>query len=85
MSDYENNRPLTTGEWFLTILILGLPVVGLVMHFIWAFTDGNLGRRNFCRATLLWLAVLAGIGIVVLFGMLLVGGLLAGAGAAASR
>jgi len=85
MSDPENNRPLTTGEWFLTILILGLPLIGIVMYFVWAFTDGNLGRRNFCRATLLWIAVLVGLGIVVLLGMLLVGGLLAGAGAASTR
>lgn len=83
MSDSENNRPLTTGEWFVTILILGLPLIGIVMHFVWAFSDGNLGRRNFCRATLLWLAIVLGLAAVVGIGILVVGGVLAGA--AASR
>lgn len=69
-----NERPLSTGEWFVTLLVLALPIVGIIMHFIWAFTDGNIGRRNFCRAALLWLAVglvlglLAFITVVVFFG-----------------
>lgn len=70
----SNERPLSTGEWFVTLLVLALPIVGLIMHFVWAFGDGNLGRRNFCRAALLWLVVgialglLALITIVVFFG-----------------
>jgi len=69
-----NERPLSTGEWFVTILVLALPIIGLVMHFVWAFSDGNVSRRNFCRAALLWFAVgialgvLALITIVVFFG-----------------
>lgn len=85
MHDSENGRPLSTGEWLITILILGLPVVGIVMHFVWAFSDGNIGRRNFCRAALILLAILMGIGLMVLFGMLLLGGLMVGAGAAGAR
>ena len=81
MNDSESARPLSTGEWFVTILILGLPVVGIVMHFVWAFSDGNIGRRNFCRATLLLLAIVLGIALMVLLGMLLLGGLVLGAGA----
>lgn len=70
----SNERPLTTGEWFVTLLVLALPIVGLVMHFVWAFSDGNVGRRNFCRAALLWLVVGVALGlltfitIVVFFG-----------------
>jgi len=83
MSDSENNRPLTTGEWVLTIIILGLPLIGIIMHFVWAFSEGNIGRRNFCRATLLILAVILGLAMLVGIGMLLLGGVLAGAGAMA--
>lgn len=70
-------KPLTTGEWFVTILVLGLPMVGLVMHFIWAFGEGNRSRRNFCRAALLWIAVALGLGLCVLLGILIFGGTLA--------
>jgi ABC-type lipoprotein release transport system permease subunit len=68
MSDTSpsNERPLTTGEWFVTILVLALPIIGIVMHFVWAFSDGNVNRRNFCRAALLWFAVGVALGILAL-------------------
>ena len=63
----EQNRPLTVQEWFLTILILALPLVNLVMYFYWAFAEGiNLNKRNFCRASLLWAAIGFGIALFVL-------------------
>jgi hypothetical protein len=70
-------KPLTTGEWFVTLLILALPLVGLVMHFVWAFGDGNIGRKNFCRAALLWLAIALCLAIVGLVAFLVLGGTLA--------
>lgn len=78
----DHNRPLTTGEWFLTILIIALPLIGIVMQFVWAFSDGNIGRRNFCRASLLWLAIALVLSLITLIGFLLVGALMAGMGAA---
>ena len=33
-------KPLTTGEWFVTLLVLALPIVGLVMYFVWGFGTG---------------------------------------------
>ena len=70
MSDVET-RPLTVGEWFVTILILALPLIGIVMYLYWAFAAGvNVNKRNFCRASLLWCVV--GIGIV--FFVFLLGG-----------
>ena len=33
---YEN-RPMSVGNWFVTILIMAIPVVGLIMLFVWAF------------------------------------------------
>ena len=59
-------RPLTVNDWFVTILILALPLVNLVMYFYWAFADGvNLNKRNFCRASLLWAAIGIGFCVVV--------------------
>lgn len=81
MSDSDNARPLTTGEWLLTILICAIPMVGIVMMFVWAFGDGNIGRRNFFRAQLIILAIMLCLGLLVLVGMLLFGGLLAAAAA----
>ena len=66
MSDSSgmDTRPLTVKEWFVTILILALPLVNIVMYLYWAFADGvNLNKRNFCRASLLWAVVGITIGI----------------------
>ncbi len=82
MADNDQvEKPLTTGEWFVTMLILGLPLVGLIMYFVWAFSAGNLGRRNFCRAALLWMAIVLGLCLIAGIGFLVLGGTLAALGA----
>ena len=59
---------MTTGDWFVTLLILALPLVNIIMYLVWAFSStGNLNRRNYCRAVLLWFLV--GIGLLVVFMM----------------
>jgi cell division protein FtsW (lipid II flippase) len=56
------NQPLSVGDWVITILITAIPVVGLIMLFIWAFSsDTNLNKSNWAKATLIWYA----IGIVI--------------------
>jgi hypothetical protein len=73
MHDNQDTRPMSVGEWFVTLLILALPVVNIVMYLVWAFSSvGNLNRRNYCRAVLLWLLV--GLGLMLVF-MLVMGGL----------
>jgi hypothetical protein len=62
-----DTRPLTVNEWFITILILALPLINIIMYFYWAFADGvNLNKRNFCRASLLWAAIGLAVGMVAL-------------------
>ena len=46
-----------------------IPIVGLVMCFVWAFGKGNLNRRNFFRATLIMMAV--GIVLGIIFSLVL--------------
>jgi hypothetical protein len=73
----QPEKPLTTGEWFVTLLVLALPIVGLVMYFVWGFGDGNRGRRNFCRAALIWLGIGLCLAILALIAVLIFGGTLA--------
>jgi len=78
MADHEvQEKPLTTGEWFITLLLLGLPVIGIVMYFVWAFGGGNISRRNFCRAALLWCLILFGLAFVAFVTFLVLGGTMA--------
>ena len=54
---YEN-RPMSVGNWFVTILIMAIPVVGLIMLFVWAFGDmAPQSKRNWARAQLIWMLI----------------------------
>lgn len=58
----KHQKPVSTMDWFLTILITAIPLVGFVMLFVWSF-GGNThpSKANWAKATLLWLIV----GIVI--------------------
>ncbi len=76
MTAYDE-RPMSTGEWFLTLLVLAIPLLNLIMYIVWAFGAGNRNRVNFCRATILW--TLIGVAIyVILFGVGACAGLVTG-------
>ena len=67
-----DNAPMDLKDWILTLIVLLIPCVGIVMYFVWAFeSNGNINRRNFCRAQLIIFAVLLGIYLVLfmLFGV----------------
>lgn len=71
-SEQSDNSPMDLKDWILTLIVLLIPCVGIVMYFVWAFeSNGNINRRNFCRAQLIIFAVLLGIYLVLfmLFGM----------------
>ncbi len=73
---YEGDtRPMSVQDWFLTMLILAIPFVNLVMLLVWAFgSTGNVNRRNFCRASLLWFVISIAIMFLFLILAAIVGG-----------
>lgn len=65
-------QPLTTGQFFLMDLVAAIPLVGLIMCFVWAFGDStNLNRKAWAKAKLIW--TLVGIVLVILFVVLFAG------------
>lgn len=55
---YVNNAPVTFGNWMLTMLLMCLPVVNIVMLFIWGFGDTEpVSKRNWARAQLIWVGI----------------------------
>ena len=57
---------VSVGEWVITILIASLPLIGLIMLFVWAFGDAsNPSKKNWAIASLIWFAI--GIVLVILF------------------
>lgn len=65
-SDGMDTSPMSMGEWILTLLVSVIPCVGLIFYIIWAFEkNGNVNRRNYCRAALIMRLI--GILICILF------------------
>lgn len=63
--------PLSLGDYLLIGLILAIPVVNIIVLFIWALDKhGNLNRRNLAKAGLIYLGIC--IGLTVVFGIGLV-------------
>ena len=58
------NAVLSTVEWLGTLLVLMVPIVGIVLYFVWAFGSGNIHRRNFCRAALIMTAISIVLGLI---------------------
>lgn len=66
-----NKAVMTMGEWFITYLILMIPLVNIIMLFVWGFGDGNENRKNYCRVQLIF--ILISIVLSVVFGSLIFG------------
>ena len=54
-------------DWIVTLLVLSIPCVGLVMLFVWGFSGTeNQSRANFCKAALIWSAILLVLAFIML-------------------
>jgi len=73
MSDITttNNQTVTLGDWILTMILSGIPIVGIIMLFVWAFGGGaKASKQNYARAVLILAVIGTVVGIIcsVLFG-----------------
>jgi len=73
----QNQKPMSVKDWLITLLIMAIPVVGLVMLFVYAFGDGgNVNRKNWAKAQLIVMAIVLGL---VILGLIIFGSLFAAA------
>ena len=78
MSDIStNDQTVSLGDWILTMILSGIPIVGIIMVFVWAFGGGaKASKQNYARAVL----ILALIGTVLtIIGSILFGAIFAAA------
>jgi len=70
----ETNTPTTTAQqtplnfkqWALYIFLAGLPLIGIILLFVWAFgNDANIQRREWAKGMLL--IALIGLILAILF------------------
>ena len=59
-------KPVSVGQWMITLLLMAIPIVNIVMLFVWAF-GGNtpLSKANWAKAMLIWMLICIGFGILL--------------------
>ncbi len=76
LNQNSNVPVMSTKDWVITFLISGIPIVGIVMIFVWAFGDNaNPNKANWAKATLLMVLIVIGIYILffAVFGAAIIG------------
>ena len=71
MESFENQKPMSVKDWLITLLLMAIPVVGIVMLFIYAFGNGeNINKKNWAKAQLIMIAIIIGLFVVgaIVFG-----------------
>lgn len=49
-------RPVSLTDWVITLLLTSIPLVGIIMLFIWAFGDSTpVSIQNWAKATHIWM------------------------------
>lgn len=65
----HNQKPMSVKDWLITLLIMAIPIVGIVMLFVYAFGGNeNVNRQNWAKAQLIFAAII--IGLVILFSII---------------
>lgn len=67
MQNMQNDEIVSVKEWLGSLALLMIPIVNIVLMFVWAFsTDVKKSKSNFFKANLIFSAIIIGIYIVVL-------------------
>jgi hypothetical protein len=57
MDGYNNN--MSVGEWMLTLFISFIPIVNIIMLFVWGFGSSTApNKANWAKAMLAWIAIM---------------------------
>lgn len=66
------SKPLTIKNYLAIFFLMLIPIVGIVLIFVWAFgSDVNINKKNYARAQLIYALILFGISL--LFSSVLIG------------
>ena len=66
-----NNKVLSTGEWLITKFLILIPIVNIILLFIWSFSKReNINKSNWAKATLIIYTVRLCVYLIILFALL---------------
>ncbi len=67
MENRSSAPVMSLGDWIITFIVLAIPLVNIVMLFVWGFSSTtNPNKSNFCKAYLIIFLVM--IVLFFLFG-----------------
>lgn len=66
----SNYKPMTIGDWIITLIIMYIPLVGLIMLFVWAFGGGTHPSKKTWAQAVLILMVVGIILAIIFFGVI---------------
>lgn len=73
----ETAPVLSLKEWVISLIISVIPLIGIVMLLIWAFSDNiNPNKKNWARGMLIMYVI--GIALYFLFILLFMGAMMSG-------
>ena len=77
-AQYPADETVSMGDWIGSLLLTCIPVVGIVMMFVWAFGGSTKpSKRNFFRASLLLSLIIGVLTFLIWLVVFLVGGMAA--------
>ena len=61
----QSTNEISVGNWVITILLTAIPVVNIIMLFVWAFGSGTpQTKANWAKAMLIWVAISVILGAI---------------------
>lgn len=68
------DKPLSVGDWIITLIILSIPLVGFIFLLYWSLSSSsNTNRKNFCIAYLVIFLIIIAIVVALMFMGILAG------------
>lgn len=62
----ENAPPLSVGEYIVTFILFGIPIVNIILLLVWGFGSGvNPNKKNLAKAMLIMLVIMIALWIIV--------------------
>lgn len=62
----QQSDVISVGDWMITLLIMIIPLINIIMLFVWAFSGGpKISKANWAKASLLWLLIMIVIYIII--------------------
>ncbi|MBN2220817.1 MAG: zinc ribbon domain-containing protein [Vallitaleaceae bacterium] len=61
----ERNKPMSVGQYILTFIVMGLPIIGFIMTLVWAFSSTvNRNKKNFAIAVIVMFIIATALAVV---------------------